>query len=255
MERIECRLCGRTFGQIPPQHLMSSHGISIEKYREIYPFAPIKAFSKETLDAMSASAKVKVFSEEHRKSLSEAQIKRHAGTSQEEHERISKLISEANTGRYFDSLWRENIGRASRERSKDPEYRRRMSESCKRCWRDPEYVQAQQERRHAKPNLEEYLLGYLLERNFPEEWRYTGSSGPPIGSRIPDFTHKARKVVIELFGPYWHISKARTLDDEVDRIEGYSKLGYSCLVLWTDETWDEAFVVEKVTSLIERSLQ
>ena len=86
-----------------------------------------------------------------------------------------------------------------------------------------------------RPNKPEQFLQDFLDTYFPNEWLYTGNGKHTfvIGNKCPDYTHTSKKLVIELFGEYWH----RDSDPE-DWINHYKEYDYDCLVIWTNELKD-----------------
>lgn len=106
---------------------------------------------------------------------------------------------------------------------------RHLSEARELNWKDPDYVENQRIARGLSPNMTEALLGQLLEQFFPGVWEYTGDFSFSIGGRIPDFTDKVGKRVIESMGGYRHDP-----EDEENRIIHYRKYGYDCIVVWAD---------------------
>lgn len=93
-----------------------------------------------------------------------------------------------------------------------------------------------------------------LERFFnnitPSNIKYVGDKKLWIktkkGKRNPDFIIEGQKMVIELFGDYWHEGEKIQ-----DIIKEYSDVGYECLVLWESEVYDKTKeVLEKVKAFI-----
>lgn len=104
----------------------------------------------------------------------------------------------------------------------------------------------QQETRHSRPNGSESQLLGILEKVSPGEWDYTGDYGCVIGGKVPDFRHRSSKVVIELFSYYWHVVRARTSDDELNRLEHYRAYGYICIIIWEHELGNEPLIVDRI---------
>ena len=66
------------------------------------------------------------------------------------------------------------------------------------------------------------------------------------GKRNPDFMVEGQKIVIELFGDYWHKG-----EDPKDIIKEYSDVGYKCLVFWESEVYNETGeILEKVKNIL-----
>ena len=55
----------------------------------------------------------------------------------------------------------------------------------------------------------------------------------------PDFIHKSRKLIIEVFGNYWHNLPDRKKLDKV-RLRTYKKYGYKTLIIW------ESYILENI---------
>lgn len=90
--------------------------------------------------------------------------------------------------------------------------------------------------KQAKPNKLEKKLYVLLKKYFPNQFRINVRNGVVIGGKIPDFIHTKKKVIVELFGVYWHtehrgISK-RVAEDE--RKRHLKKFGYRVLIIWSN---------------------
>ena len=70
----------------------------------------------------------------------------------------------------------------------------------------------------------------MLDKELANFWEYVGDGRFWIGRRNPDFINKKNKMILEVFGSYWHKP-----EDEQERITHYSKHGYDCLVVWDYE--------------------
>jgi len=103
-----------------------------------------------------------------------------------------------------------------------------------------------------RPTVPEKKLAEILNKHFPNEWKYTGDGSFSIESYWPDFTNcNGRKEVIEVFGDYWH-SPVRIGSDwrrsELGRIMAFNSFGYRCLIIWQHELKEltEKAIVEKI---------
>lgn len=81
-------------------------------------------------------------------------------------------------------------------------------------------------KRPTKP--ERKIINYIQQHNLPLD--YVGNGKLWIGNKNPDFTHKTKSIVIEVFGDYWHSE-----DEEKTRIDHFKKHGYDCLIVWEKE--------------------
>ena len=79
------------------------------------------------------------------------------------------------------------------------------------------------------PNKAEIKLFKILK---PFNFKYVGDGKFWIENRNPDFIHRTKKLIVELFGDYWH---KNTQQKDKQRIKLYSKHGYSTLIIWEHE--------------------
>ena len=86
-----------------------------------------------------------------------------------------------------------------------------------------------------KPNRKENQLSDLLNKLFPNEYKYVGDFSFWIESYNPDFINiNGKKKIIELFGDYWHnLPEYKKRDKE--RLKTYKKYGYDVLIIWEHE--------------------
>ncbi len=95
-----------------------------------------------------------------------------------------------------------------------------------------------------KPNLCEEALNKILQKLFPNEWRYVGDFKIWIAGRNPDFINiNGQKKIIELFGNKWH-----KVEDEVERISHYRQFGFDTLVVWASELKNTKELEQKLIS-------
>lgn len=119
-------------------------------------------------------------------------------------------------------------------------------EKLKQIWQDEDYIKKQMNSRQTKPNKLEKMVNEILQKHFPNEWKYNGdfSCGVTIGGMIPDFVNiNGKKQLIEVFGDYWHsgeLAKERWKSSEFGRIASYSQLGYKCFVFWQSDLKKDA---------------
>lgn len=256
---VQCRLCGLWFATISWTHLQSEHGIDVRDYQKMFPEASLT--SEATRKAISDYSSTREVSLETRARLSlyryEHPVENNPMKDFERWSRISRELwsgleyREAQRKRvkdfWADPKHREAARQRTIEQFNKPGVREAASEKGKELWKDPDYVKKQQLSRHTSPNLEELTLGVILSIHFPRDWKFVGDFEVVIGGKNPDFINiNGQKKVIELFSYYRHLEQARTEDDVVDRINHYKQYGFDCLVLWTDEIYNEEFVVSKV---------
>jgi hypothetical protein len=87
------------------------------------------------------------------------------------------------------------------------------SERMKRKWKNKKYkekmIKAILKGLRFKPNKPEKLLGKLLNKLFPKEYKINVKGKVMIlGGKVPDFVNvNGQKKVIEMFGDFWHSKK------------------------------------------------
>lgn len=170
-------------------------------------------------------------------------------------EEVKAKISIGKKGKCLSGGHRSKLSARQAEIWKDPEYRANQvqkqkaiwtpekravrAKAVKQLWQSPEYVAKQMRANNVRPNKAELLLGGILDRNFPKEWKYVGDGQLIIGGRCPDFTNvNGQKRVIELFGTHWH-----PIFDIANRKEHYKEYGFEMAIIWEDELDDEQRLV------------
>jgi len=128
---------------------------------------------------------------------------------------------------------RSKISLAIRNKMKDPEYRLKVRNNFKKL--------VKLGRVYSGPNYSERVLGKVLNKLFPKEWKYVGDGKFWIGYKCPDFVNvNGKKKVIELFGNIWHDKK-----DEFLRSKHFKKFGFDTLVIWVKDLKKHREYVEK----------
>ena len=94
----------------------------------------------------------------------------------------------------------------------------------------PEVVKKWASHNGLKPNRQEKFLESIL----PKTYSINVDAKFVIGNKIPDFIDVKRKLIIELFGDYWHKD-----EDPKNLIHYYQQRGYRALVIWEHELHDK----------------
>ena len=99
-----------------------------------------------------------------------------------------------------------------------------------------------------KPNKPEQVVLHLLNELYPDDWMYVGDGRLVIEGRNPDFVNcNGKKLIIEVFGDYWHGERARCYEETEDgRIALFERYGYKTLVIWESELKDVVSVIARV---------
>jgi G:T-mismatch repair DNA endonuclease (very short patch repair protein) len=108
---------------------------------------------------------------------------------------------------------------------------------------------------NSKPNKKEMLLNRLLQRHFPGEFRLNTQAGVVIGGKVPDFVNvKGKKILIEMFGKYWHGKEKTGLSntqEEKGRKSVFSEYGFNTIIIWEPELCNSVLVRQKVEGKTE----
>lgn len=113
----------------------------------------------------------------------------------------------------------------------DPKQREKQQVASIKLWQDPEYVSKQMKARSIRPNKGEIFLDKLLQKLYPNEYKYVGDGQFILAGKCPDFINvNGQKKIIELFGEHVHKPK-----EEQERIDLFAKYGYQTLVIWYRE--------------------
>lgn len=95
-------------------------------------------------------------------------------------------------------------------------------------------------RRRTGPNSLEWKLWKILGPTFT----YTGDGSFKIDNLRPDFISKNRKLVIEVYGNYWH--RNETLEKTMRRMHRFNRCGWRCIIIWEHEINDPVKLQRKL---------
>jgi len=191
----------------------------------------------------------KHLSEDAKRKMSETK-KRQFATGERIHPNYGKHLSEETKKKISDAQRGEKHHYFGKYFS--TEHRHRQSVSALKNWQNEELAKKRIASFNLKPNGMELYLDYILQNNFPDEWKFVGDGQVIIGGLCPDFINvNGKKKIIELFGHFWHdgdlalrgISSHRT---EEGKKKVYGEIGYDTLVIWDDELNNERKVIEKI---------
>lgn len=141
-------------------------------------------------------------------------------------------------------------------------------------WKDLEYknrtVSKMMKSNNLRSNKKEIYLNDILFELFPFTWKYVGNGQIIIGGKCPDFINvNGKKLIIELYGDYWHANPLKYKEDNIlikfggshlvkdiwegDRIrlEKFKEFGYDCLIIWESELMNKKILIEKIISFME----
>jgi len=100
-----------------------------------------------------------------------------------------------------------------------------------------------------KPNGAELALRQILNNLFPRQFVLNVRAKKLVGGKIPDFVHRRLKLVVEMFGNYYH-GEYRTgrskREEESKRIRELWAAGYYTVIIWESELSNPDVVRKRV---------
>jgi len=120
--------------------------------------------------------------------------------------------------------------------------KKKISNSNKKRWQDEEYVRKIIKSRLNLPNKAELKLDKIIQETIPNEYKYVGNGEFILGGKCPDFLNvNGKKLLIELYGDYWHFG-----EDENERIDYFKEFGFDTLIIWEKELKDIETLKDKL---------
>lgn len=98
---------------------------------------------------------------------------------------------------------------------------------------------------HALPNQLELYFSWLCSK-YDIPLRYVGDRKLYIGRKNPDFVNEDKKIVVEIWGNFWHDN-----DDPNIRINYFRSHGWKCLILKENEIYDKSSEVQLISKVQE----
>ena len=116
-----------------------------------------------------------------------------------------------------------------------------FSEATRKKW-----MISMQKALHMQPNQSEQRLYALLDELYPDQWAFVGDWSMVIAGKNPDFVNvNGRKLIIELFGDYWHKGQ-----NPQDRINTFAVFGFHTLVIWESELKDFPTLTKRIQEFV-----
>jgi G:T-mismatch repair DNA endonuclease (very short patch repair protein) len=149
------------------------------------------------------------------------------------------------------------VGNALRGKKQRPEI---VAQQCEQ-WRNPEYKAWRLQRmlKFSSPNRPECRI-IELNKKYDLGFEYVGNGKLIIGGFNPDFVNQERRIVLEVYGDYWHNRPDWHKRDE-RRIAAFSDAGYSTIIIWEHEivsrkgipsSLTEEDIVNRILGVIQR---
>lgn len=103
-----------------------------------------------------------------------------------------------------------------------------------------------------RPTKIEAKVNDILQKHFPNEWKYVGDGEVIIGTKCPDFINiNGEKKLLEVFGRVFHDPQKtfkKTIpyhQTEIGTKEFYRNYGYETIVIWDNEINEEK-IIQKI---------
>lgn len=141
----------------------------------------------------------------------------------------------------------------------DPIKRERMIKQRKEFWRSnsPEFKTMRRrmiEGLIKSPNKPETIVFNLLNSLFPSEWEFVGDGKVIIDGLNPDFINiNGQKLIIEVFGDYWHTQDLKPYRVNEGRADIYAYYGYKTLIIWEREIKDIDMLCYKILTFVDEN--
>ena len=147
---------------------------------------------------------------------------------------------------------KREISKAGKKSWSDPIHHKKRVENQKRLWVNPVFHKQQKTKmaqgNTVKPNKPEIELLSILQTLYPDDWKYVGDGSLVISGKNPDFVNvNGKKLIIELFGDYWHRN-----DSPRKRMGVFKPFGYRTLIVWERELNNQKALTHKINRFINR---
>ena len=99
-----------------------------------------------------------------------------------------------------------------------------------------------------RPLSTEKKLNEILQRNFPNEWKYTGDGSFLIGYKNPDFINvNGKRICIEVYYDFFKIRDFGSCENyEKQRSEHFAKYGWKTIFIKYEELTKEDVILQKL---------
>ena len=145
-------------------------------------------------------------------------------------QKVKNRLSKAQTKRFRKKEERLKLHNAA-EKFWTKEERRIVEIRMRNRWKDPEYITKMTSLFIKGMNKSEKRLFDIINKVDPKRWEFVGDGKVWINAKCPDFIQiNGKKLIIELFGDYWHGKR-----DVEERKKHFGKYGYETLIIWESQ--------------------
>jgi len=253
---VECKICDKRMKRLTNTHL-AQHALSMEDYAQKFNIAkdellwlPERMHHSKMMTGEGNSTYGMVRTDEWVKNITKSLIgKKRPLTSQ-------RQLSMHAENRYPKSGRIKQGISISKKYRDDPTISQRQSKVMKERWNDPAYkkknLYVMARSWGQRPNRPEKKVLIILNENCVG-FQYTGDKKywfhSDKHSYNPDFINKNKKLIIEVYGDYWH-NLPSSVERDKGRLECYSNHGYDTLIIWEHELKDKLKVEQKIKQFV-----
>ncbi len=142
---------------------------------------------------------------------------------------------------------------AAKRNWNDPVFRSKQIARMKKNWRANNFA-AMKKMMLANcisPNKPETSVLSILNELYPNEWKFTGDGQVIMDGLNPDFINtNGKKLIIEVFGDYWHRQNVKPYRINEGRVDVYAQFGYKTLIIWESETKNTELLRQKIQEFV-----
>ena len=157
-------------------------------------------------------------------------------------------ISEKNKGK---KCWNKSLTKETDNRVRKGATT--LSKIKKEQWKNDEYFKKRiiYFRNHS-PNKKEIIFNDILQKFYPNEWKFVGNGQFWINRMNPDFLNvNGKKTLIEFLGCYYHACplcypKSKKKDNFEQKKKNYLNFGFRTLCVWEHELNDISSIKDKI---------
>jgi G:T-mismatch repair DNA endonuclease (very short patch repair protein) len=236
--KIKCEICGKEFDMITASHLKKYHCITIYEYKTLYPDSPLTSDDHKS----KCSTRCKLQHQENKDfgfqighKINQGKIPWNKGETKDTNDSILECSNKLK-GSHWTSDRRYEFSKNKKEFYRiHPDFTKGKNNGMYGKKLSPKHLKAllsistsgiNRPESKALKTLCQYGLEYVGDRRF---W-LTFKDGT---HKCPDFVNVKAKVVVEIFGDYWHRG-----EDPQKLIKKYKQVGWKCFVYWEHEIWN-----------------
>jgi len=130
-------------------------------------------------------------------------------------------------------IWKDLESNYNSEQRSD-----KISKTIKHLYTTEDFLKKYQNGLKVYKNKLESKFETILKKLNIFSFKFVGDRSFWINGRNPDFINEDQKMVIEIFGDYWHGNERTGInnsDHELDRINHYKMNGYKSIIIWEHE--------------------